>query len=143
MGISNFCNNREPSLYINHLSPCPDGNKSPPQTQYSALANSLPCTVNEAVVQLGIRRLVHQLGPDHIARRDRDGHEESGDECARERCFNILPTPSGSLGDVSLRYVVHAHFSRVEYARTYDIDLHSAVEAGDALGLVHAGNELG
>lgn len=131
----------EPSLCI--ISPCPDGNKSPPQTQYSALANSLPCTVNKAVVQLGIRRLIHQLGPDHITWCNRDGHEESGNECAREWCFNILPTPSRCLGYVSLRYVIHPHFSRVEYACTYDIDLHSTIEAGNALSLVHTRNEFG
>ena len=124
-------------------SPRPDWDESPPQTQHPPLAHCLPRAIDEAIVKLDVGGLVHQLRAQHVGRRHGHGHEETGDERAREGRPDVLPPPTRRLRDVSLRDVVHAHLGRVEYARADDVDLHPAVESLDALIAVHVGDEGG
>ena len=139
-----YLNTRKPKLLVNDLDrhqlqrrlgsePRTNRDEPSPQTGHAPLLYRLLGAVHEAVVQLGVRRLVHQLRPQHVRGRDGHGHEEPGHERRGEGRPRVLPAPPRLLRHDPLRQVVHAHLRRVQDARAHDVDLHAAVKALEAL----------
>ena len=58
----------------------PNRNKAAPQAHEPILLNRLGGAVEKAIVNLGIRRLIHQVGAQAIKRRNCARHEESCDK---------------------------------------------------------------
>jgi len=58
--------------------PHPDGHEAAVEPGGALGLEDLDHTVARAAVDLGVRRLVHEAGADHVKRRHGAGHEEAG-----------------------------------------------------------------
>lgn len=106
----------------------PDRNKARIQTTRAILGDDLNSAVEEALVDLRIRRLVHQSSADHVEGSDGARHEEPSSKGRKELRDKTVREEFRGLDD-HLDLVVARHFRPVKNHRTHDVGLNSTVES--------------
>jgi len=101
-----------------------------PQRQDTVRLDCLDKAISKAIVDLLVRRLVHQSSTEIVGWRHCAGHKEACDGGAAKGCFNVLSLPPGIVTDITLRNVVHTHLGSIEDTGTKHISLNSTIEAG-------------
>ena len=123
--------------------PRPNGNETSPQTQDPVVLDRLDGAIHKTVVNLFVRRLVHQPGAQIVRRRHGAGHEKAGHKGRGEGRAHVLALPARQFRHVAFGKVVATHFGGVENAGAHDVDFDTAVETGNALVFVHLTDQRG
>mmetsp|Transcript_22210 Transcript_22210/g.53815 ORF Transcript_22210/g.53815 Transcript_22210/m.53815 type:complete len:214 (-) Transcript_22210:544-1185(-) len=121
--------------------PRPYRNESTPQARSSLLPHRPHEAIGHAIVQLFIRGLIHQIGPDTIERGHSHRHEESRQEARAECRLGRVALPSRDVDDVSLRNIVHSHLRGVQRDGPQYVHLDAPVKSRYALIAIHPSHQ--
>mmetsp|Transcript_26219 Transcript_26219/g.75725 ORF Transcript_26219/g.75725 Transcript_26219/m.75725 type:complete len:240 (+) Transcript_26219:56-775(+) len=135
------CLNRQQLDGSRGCEPRPNRHETTPQARDSALRDGLCKTVHKSVIQLRIRRLVHQLRPYVVERAHSDRHSETGHNRRTEHRPHVLPLPSRRLSHGTFRHIITTHLGGVQDASAANVGAKTAVKAAHALVTVHVSHQ--